>query len=104
MISWLLFDDDETRGIKIMKKEANGAFSLDRDGNQVLDAETTDQVKSALQEFLVCLGTYCPENFMYTVVNESTSYNWVMNKIKSTFKLDSGHQRLGLPRWGRHQD
>ena len=26
---------------------------------------------------------------MYTVVNKSTSYNWVMNKIKSTFKLDT---------------
>ena len=63
MISWLSFDDDETRGIKIMKKEANGAFSLDRDGNQVLDAETTDQVKSALPRVPGLSGNILPGKF-----------------------------------------
>ena len=42
-----------------------------------------------MSDFLVCLGTYGPENFMHTVVQEATSYTWVTDRIKSTFKLDT---------------
>ena len=73
-----------------MKKEGDGRTDqLDRDGNPVMDEDATDKMRSALEGFLVCLGTYCPDNFMHTVVQECTSYNWVMNKLKSTFKLET---------------
>ena len=62
-----------------------------RDGEnvQVLDEIETNKARNALEEFLVCLGTYCPENFMHTVLQESTSYTWVMNRVKETFNLDT---------------
>ena len=55
----------------------------------ILDEEATNKNRTALEEFLVCLGTYCPDNFMHTVVRESTSYAWVMDKIKTTFNLNT---------------
>ena len=46
-----------------------------RDGNnQEPDEMETNKVRTALEDFLTCLGTYCPENFMFTVIKEATSY------------------------------
>ena len=56
---------------------------------QHVDEPATNKARAALQEFLVVLGTYAPENFMHTIVNESTSYNWVLEKIKTTFNLNT---------------
>ena len=89
MSTWKSLDEDETRGVQIMKKLNDGTFMLDGDGHRILDEDATDTLRSALSEFLACLGAYCPENFIHTVVHESTSYNWVMDRIKSTFKLET---------------
>ena len=61
----------------------------DNDGNFVLDKTETDNARSALTEFLVCLGTYCPENYMHTVLQESTSFQWVIDSIKTTYRLET---------------
>ena len=90
MSTWTAFDEDETRGIAVMKKNLNdGTFLLDGNGQRIPDDSTTDRLRASLSDFLVCLGTYGPENFMHTVVQEATSYTWVTDKIKSTFKLDT---------------
>ena len=45
-----------------------------RDANaQEPDETKTNKVRTALEDFLTCLGTYCPENFMFTVIKEATS-------------------------------
>ena len=90
--TWTPFDEDETRGIHIVKRERVDEVwrdCVDQEGNPVPDLEATDRVRSALQEFLVCLGTYAPENFMHTVTQESSSYSWVLDKIKATFNLNT---------------
>ena len=61
----------------------------DNDGNFVLDKTETDNARSALTEFLVCLGTYCPENYMHTVLQESTSFQWVIDSIKTTYRFET---------------
>ena len=81
LTTWKAYDEDETRGINVMKVNTAGA--------DVLDDEATDATRSALSEFLSSLGGFCPENFTHTVVFESTSYNWVMDRIKITFKLET---------------
>ena len=80
--TWNAFDEDETRGISVYKIEAQVVTNT-------LDEVETNKARNALEEFLVCLGTYCPDNFMHTVVNESTSYSWVLEKIKATFNLNT---------------
>ena len=79
--TWKPFDEDETRGISIFKVEAEVVTNT-------LE-EATNKMRNALEEFLVCLATYCPDNFMHTVVSESTSYSWVTDKLKATFKLNT---------------
>ena len=81
MSTWKAYDEDETRGIRIMKTNATG--------DQILDDEATDTTRSNLSEFLSTLGGFCPDNFTHTVVFESTSYNWVIDRIKTTFKLET---------------
>ena len=90
MATWKAFDEDETRGISVMKTNPNdGAFLLDDNGDHIPDDVITDRLRASLSDFLVCLGTYGPEHFMHTVVQEATSYNWVIDRIKTTFKLDT---------------
>ena len=80
--TWVAYDVDDTRGINVYHP-AVGA------NPPVLDEDETDKVRASLEDFLVTLGTYAPEHFMWTVVHESTSYEWVMDKIRLTFKLDT---------------
>ena len=56
---------------------------------EVADDIETNKCRNALEEFLVCLGTYSPEHFMYTVIQESTSYEWVLKRIQETFNLNT---------------
>ena len=80
--TWKSYDEDRTRGITITKRnEENTADVPDDDKN--------NKVRSALTEFLTCLGTYCPEHFMHTVVQESTSYSWILDRIRETFNLNT---------------
>ena len=61
-----------------------------RDENtQETDEIETNKEGTALEDFLTCLGTYCPENFMFTVIKEATSYEWVLRRIHETFQLDN---------------
>ena len=56
---------------------------------EVPNENETNKIRTALEDFLVCLGTYCPENFMFTVIKEATSYDWVLRRIQETFNLDN---------------
>ena len=83
--NWTCFDDDPTRGLTIIKKVKNLLGIIE---DQV-DEDATNKLRNGLEELLECIGTYCPENFLYTVVNESTSFEWILTRIKETFKLDT---------------
>ena len=54
-----------------------------------LDVAATDKARAALADFLITLGSCAPEDFMHSVVYESTSYNCVMENIKTTYRLDT---------------
>ena len=82
--TWKRCDEDETQGIKVFKTEMQEVG-----GRQVevtiaeVDQAATDKTLAALQDFLLTLGACAPEDYMFTVTNESTSYNWVMNRSGS---------------------
>ena len=52
------------------------------------DDEATEEMLANFEDFLTCLATHCPPNFFTTVMQESTSYLWVINKITETSSLD----------------
>ena len=53
------------------------------------DVAATDKARAALADFLITLGSCAPEDFMHSVVYESTSYDCVMANIKTTYRLDT---------------
>ena len=87
--SWVPYNEDEIRGILIPRTDGQGREQRDGQGVIIPDMQATNKARAALESFLVCLGTYCPDMFMHTVVQESSSFNWVMDKIKKTFKLET---------------
>ena len=57
--NWTSYDEDETRGVHMYK------VVRDEVTNDLYDKQI-DKGRAALEEFLVCMGTYCPPNFMHT--------------------------------------
>ena len=45
-----------------------------------IDNEAIEETKANFEDFLTCLATHLPHNFFHTVMQESTSFNWVVNK------------------------
>jgi len=79
--SWTASDEDETNGLpEIMKPEPN---------QNDVDQDATNKLRACLQNFLTCIAVNCPQGFMETVMRESTSYKWVVNKIKATYNLNT---------------
>ena len=88
--TWKRCDEDETQGIKVFKTEMREVGG--RQGEvptAEVDQAATDKMLAALQEFLLTLGSCAPEDYVFTVTNESTSYNWVMNKIRVNYNLNT---------------
>ena len=54
-----------------------------------VDEDLTNKNRASLRNFLTCLAVNCPSGFMETVMRESTSYTWVVDKIKETFRLNT---------------
>ena len=52
-----------------------------------VDPDATQAEVDLFKDFLTTLGTYCPDHFSDTVYMESTSYSWVLDRIKETFSL-----------------
>ena len=66
------------------------------DSGEVNDGWTNEN-KAAFEDFLTCLATFSPTGFNETIKRESTSFNWVIDLIKSTFELKTrGEHFLGL--------
>ena len=78
--TWIASDADETQGLSVYKPEPN---------EDELDEEATNKLRGHLKNFLACLAIHSPNNFMEMVIRESTSYAWVIDKIKATFNLNT---------------
>jgi hypothetical protein len=76
---WVCTDDDETNALE-------GA-----------DATATNALRATFQDFLTCVATYAPAGFTDTIIRESTSFNWIIDLIKTTFALETkGENFLAL--------
>lgn len=53
------------------------------------DDDGTEELRSDFAHFLTCMATHCPANILYTVMNESTSYDWILNMLNKPFNLQT---------------
>ena len=84
--TWTASDDDEANGFIVMKAPP---------AQDQQDDDATNTLRASFKDFLTCLAVHAPSGFMETIMRESTSYKWVLDKIKSTFSLNTkGHNFL----------
>ena len=69
--TWVCTDDDDT----------NGLAGADDNASNVLRAD--------FQDYLTCVATYAPAGLNETIFREATSFNWVIDLIKTTFGLET---------------
>ena len=74
MPKWTSFSVDPTSGINIMKPEG---------ANQVLDVVKTDKARSDLEEFLLHMGSSCPEHYISMVRLDCDSYEWMLKPSRT---------------------
>ena len=81
---WEATVNNERHGIQdVMRRNRAGELIEP----QEVDPVATQAEIDLFEDFLTILGTYCPDHFSDTVYMESTSYNWVLDRIKETFSL-----------------
>ena len=77
--TWTCTDDDDTNALV-------GA-----------DDAATNELRATFQDYLTCIATYAPAGLNDTIIRESTSFNWVIDLIKTTFDLEAkGENFLAL--------
>ena len=47
------------------------------------------KILSQLEDFLSTIASKCPEGMFRTVVNEATSMDWIITRIRTGFRLQS---------------
>ena len=88
---WTATVINERHGVRNVMRRDNHGVLIEP---QEVDQRATQKEMDLFEDFLTILGTYCPDHFSDTVYMESTSYNWVLDRIKETFSLD---QRTRFP-------
>ena len=53
------------------------------------DVDGTEELRNDFANYLTCIATHCPANFFNTVMQESTSYQWIIDRINKTFNLQT---------------
>ena len=51
--------------------------------------QETAKIVSQLEDFLSTVASKCPEGMFRTVVNEATSMDWIIKRIRTAFRLQS---------------
>ena len=73
--NWIASDIDDSNGHQVLKL----------DGSQ--DVPETNKLVGEFHDFLTTVAANCPFGFTETVIRESTSFDWIIDHIKKTFKL-----------------
>ena len=80
--NWIASDIDDSNGHKVIKQ----------DGSQ--DVAETNKLVGEFHDFLTTVAANCPSGFTETVIRESTSFDWIIDHIKKTFKLTTKGQNF----------
>ena len=77
---WVAKSEDLTQGWSVTKIE---------NGVELEDDEATDKLKSTFQDFLTFVASNCPSGFMEQIMRESTSFDWIIQQLNSTYGLET---------------
>ena len=78
--SWKPKSECESYGLTVTKRE----------GDQiVVDDEKSEELQTNFLDFLTFVATHCPSGFMSMIMRESTSFEWIMKQLQSTYDLET---------------
>ena len=80
---WAATDTDTTNNLSVQNAGDNAA-----------NVAATTKLRNDFKNFLTCVATHCPTGFMDTVMRESTSFTDIVEKIKTTYGLDSRGEKF----------
>ena len=87
--TWQALSTNPTRGITVQ------ADSDTPKASQVRDANTQTVVKRAnLNSLLTTIAAYCPEGMFKTIIVDSTSINWIRNRLIKVCNIESNGRHL----------
>ena len=77
-----------SRGI-VVYYEQNPADETATEANRRAAELKAAETYSQLEDFLSTIASKCPEGMFRTIVNEATSMEWILKRIRTAFRLQS---------------
>ena len=78
---------DANRGIIINYDQTGDAATVET--NWRAAEQETAKIVNQLEDFLSTITSKCPEGIFKTVINEATSMDWIIKRIRTAFRLQS---------------
>ena len=84
---WTAKKQDTNRGIVVNYDQTGDAATVEANKREA--EQETAKIVSQLEDFLSTVTSKCPEGMFRTVVNEATSMDWIIKRIRTAFRLQS---------------
>ena len=84
---WTAKKQDTNRGIVVNYDQTGDAATVEANKREA--EQETAKIVSQLEDFLSTVASKCPEGMFRTVVNEATSMDWIIKRIRKAFRLQS---------------
>ena len=78
---------DANRGIVVNYDQTGDAATVDT--NRRAAEQETAKIVNQLEDFLSTIASKCPEGIFRTLINEATSMDWIIKRIRTAFRLQS---------------
>ena len=71
-----------------MDYEQNDDVNITETNRRAADQEAA-KISGQLEDFLSTIASKCPEGMFRTIMNEATSMEWILKRIRTAFRLQS---------------
>ena len=84
---WTAEKQDANRGIVVNYDQTGDAATIET--NWRAAEQETAKIVNQLEDFLSTIASKCPEGMFRTIINEATSMDWIIKRIRTAFTLQS---------------
>ena len=85
---WLPKKINSSRGIVVNYEQDPTDANVTEANRKAAELEAA-KISSQLEDFLSTIASKCPEGMFRTIVNEATSMEWILKRIRTAFRLQS---------------
>ena len=85
---WSPKKSSKSRGIVVDYQHDPSDANVTETNKRAAEQEAT-KISSQLEDFLSTVASKCPDGMFRTIVNEATSMEWILKRIRTAFRLQS---------------